>query len=95
MEFARPNLPCDFLGCDAAESAQEGKRIRVAGWPVARQHPKGRGGAVLIPIENKAGDVHLFIWVEVYKRRRKALNGQVALVRRAAACWNGIAMMAV
>lgn len=62
---------------------------------VARQHPKGRGGAVFIAIDNKTGDVHLFIWIEVYKRRRKALNGQVALVRGAAACWNGIDMMAV
>ena len=42
MEFVHPKLPRDVFACAAAESTPEGKAIRVAGWPVARQHPKGR-----------------------------------------------------
>ena len=49
MEFARQIRPRDVVTCAAAESAPEGKHIRKASWPIARQHSKGRG-AVFIAI---------------------------------------------
>ena len=61
MEFVRPNLPRDVLSCAAAESALEDKAIRVAGWPIARQHPKGRGGAVFVTIEDGTDNTQLFV----------------------------------
>ena len=41
MEFVRPNLPLDILPTAEVERLGDGEEVVVAGWPVARQHPKG------------------------------------------------------
>ena len=61
MEFIRPNLPRNILACAAAEAAPDDKTVRVAGGPIARQHIKGRGGAVFITIEDDTSDTQLFV----------------------------------
>ena len=33
----------------------------VAGWPVARQHPRGMEGTVFVIIEDETGDVQLIV----------------------------------
>lgn len=81
MEFVRSNLPRDVLSCAAAESALEDKAIRMAGWSIARHHPKGRGGAVFITFDDETGDTQLFVRPDIYERRR-ALDGQVVIIRR-------------
>lgn len=77
MEFARPNLPRDVLTCAAAGTRQKSK---PSGWPIARQHPKGRGGAVFITMEDETGDTQLLVRLDVYERCRRALDGQVVIV---------------
>ena len=89
MEFIRPNLPRDALTCAAAERAPEGKSIRVAGWPITRQHPKGRGGMVFITIEDETGDAQIFVRPEVYERCRRALNAHVIIVGGEIQRWDG------
>ena len=42
MEFVRPSLGADVLPAAAVDRAAEGAEILVAGWPIARQHPRGR-----------------------------------------------------
>ena len=42
MEFVRPTLTPDVLPAAAVEKLDDGEEIVVAGWPVARQHPRGR-----------------------------------------------------
>ena len=46
MEFVRPRLHPEVLSAAAVETAREGDTILVAGWPVARQHPRGKSGTV-------------------------------------------------
>ena len=42
MEFVRPTLAPDVLTCAEVERLDDGAPVLVAGWPVARQHPKGK-----------------------------------------------------
>ena len=44
MEFVRPTLGPDVLRASEIDNLPEGQKVLVAGWPVARQHPQGRGG---------------------------------------------------
>ena len=41
MEFVRPTLSADVLPALAVEGLGDGDKVLVAGWPVARQHPRG------------------------------------------------------
>lgn len=89
MQFIRPNLARNVLSCAAAERAPEGKRVRAAGWPIARQHPKGRGGGVFITIEDETGDTQIFVHPDVYERYHRGLDGQVVVVDGEIERWNG------
>ena len=40
MEFVRPTLGPDVLRAADIDALPEGQKVLVAGWPVARQHPK-------------------------------------------------------
>ena len=95
MEFARPNLPGDVLTCAAAESAPAGKRVRGAGWPISRQHPKGRGGAVFITIEDEIGDMQRFVRPDVYERCRAALDTQIILIYGEVVHWDNAPILKV
>ena len=53
MEFVRPRLSRDVLPAYAVESMDEGREVLVAGWPVARQHPRGKDGTVFVTIEDE------------------------------------------
>ena len=39
----------------------EGTALRVAGWPIARQHPRGEDGTVFVTIKDESGDVQLIL----------------------------------
>ena len=43
MRFVRPTLAPEVLTCAEVERLDDGAPVLVAGWPVARQHPKGQG----------------------------------------------------
>ena len=55
MEFVRPTLSPKVLPTAAVEAADEGEEVLVAGWPVARQHPRGKDGTVFVTIEDEDG----------------------------------------
>ena len=61
----------------------------VAGWPVARQHPKGQEGTVFVTIEDEAGDTQLIIWPPVFERCKRQLRGHVILARGTVSRWDG------
>ena len=48
------------------ERLHDGERVRVAGWPVARQHPKGRNGTVFVTIEDEIGDMQIIVWQDLF-----------------------------
>ena len=89
MEFVRPRLSRDVLPASAVESMDEGREVIVAGWPVARQHPRGKEGTVFVTIEEETGDVQLILWPRVFARHRGELKSNVLLVKGVVSRWDG------
>ncbi|MDE0207834.1 MAG: DNA polymerase III subunit alpha, partial [Candidatus Tectomicrobia bacterium] len=80
MEFIRPRLSEQVLPTVAVEGLKEGKEVQMAGWPVARQHPKGKHGVVFVTIEDEYGDQQVTLWADVAERCRRQLRSQVVLI---------------
>ncbi len=89
MEHFRPSLGSEVLPTVAIEDVKEGERIQVAGWPVARQHPRGRDGTVFVTIEDEVGSVQLILWPRVFARHRRVLGSQVILASGVVSRWDG------
>ena len=89
MEFVRPTLSADVLPAAAIEEVNDGKKVLVAGWPVARQHPRGQDGTVFVTVEDETGDVQLIIWPKVFYQYRRALGNQVILAKGRVSRWDG------
>ena len=93
--FVRPTLPPDVRPTADVEKAPDGTGLRVAGWPIARQHPRGEAGAVFVTIEDESGDVQCVLWPRVFARYRHALRGRVLLVTGTVTRWDGTTTLAV
>ena len=91
MEFMRPTLGSRILPAAAVDRAAEGEEVLVAGWPIARQHPKGQDGTVFVTIEDETGDAQVILWPQVFDRSRKQLGSHVLLVRGVVSRWDGAA----
>ncbi len=89
MKFVRPSLDADVLPTEDVEGLKDGERVRVAGWPVARQHPKGRNGTVFVTIEDETGDVQIIVWHDLFVRRGRELGSQVVEVTGRLSRWDG------
>ena len=81
MEFLRPTLSPDVLPASDIDTLAEGQKVLVAGWPVARQHPRGMEGTVFVTIEDETGDVQLIVWPRVFARYKRELGNHVLLAR--------------
>ena len=81
MEFVRPTLSPDVLPARDIDNLPEGEKVLVAGWPVARQHPKGMEGTVFVTIEDETGDVQLIVWPRVFAKYKRELGNHVLLAR--------------
>ena len=89
MEFIRPRLSKKVLPTVAVEACKEGEEVQVAGWPVARQHPKGKNGVVFVTIEDEHGDQQVTLWADVAARCRRQLRSQVVLVKGVVSRYDG------
>ena len=89
MEFVRPNLRPGVLPAVEVEKLDDGDEVVVAGWPVARQHPRGREGTVFVTIEDETGDVQIILWPRVFTRCRRELGSNVVEVRGVVSRWDG------
>ena len=89
MEFVRPALGPRVLPADAVEGCGDGEEVLVAGWPIARQHPRGRHGTVFVTIEDETGDVQLILWPRIFARCRGKLRSQVIQARGVVSRWDG------
>ena len=89
MEYVRPGLGAGILTAVDVERRGDGEWITVAGWPVARQHPRGRDGTVFVTIEDETGDVQVIIWRDLFARRRRELGSQVVEVLGRVSRWDG------
>ena len=81
MEFVRPSLAPHVMPAAAVECASEGEEVLVAGWPIARQHPRGQHGTVFVTIEDETGDTQVILWPQVFRHSRRQLGSHVLLVR--------------
>ncbi len=95
MQFVRPSLSKAVLPTTAVETLEEGTELLVAGWPVARQHPRGQHGTVFVTIEDEEGDVQLIIWPPVFARCRRQLQSRVVLAKGTVSRWDGAATVIV
>ena len=89
MEFVRPGLGSHVLPAMGVERLDEGETVTVAGWPVARQHPRGRDGTVFVTIEDETGDVQVIVWHDLFARRLRELRSQVVEVTGRVSRWDG------
>ena len=89
MEFLRPTLDPGVLPTAAVETVKEGEEVLVAGWAIARQHPKGRDGTVFVTVEDEEGDVQLILWPWVFARYRRAMGNDLILARGVVDRWDG------
>ena len=89
MEFVRPGLGPDVLTAAEVEKLRDGDEVTVAGWPVARQHPRGQDGTIFVTIEDETGDVQIILWPRVFAKCRRDLGSQVVEVRGEVSRWDG------
>ena len=89
MEFVRPGLGPNVLPTVDMENRGDDEWVTVAGWPVARQHPRGRNGTVFVTIEDETGDVQVIVWRDLFARRRRELGSQVVEVTGRVSRWDG------
>ena len=89
MKFVRPGLGPNVLPTVDVEKRSDDERVTVAGWPVARQHPRGRDGTVFVTIEDETGDVQVIVWRDLFARRRRELGSQVVEVTGGVSRWDG------
>ena len=80
MQFVRPTLPPGVRSCADVERMADGAPAVIAGWPVARQHPKGRDGTTFVTIEDETGDAQAILWHDVHRRYRRELGSQVVVI---------------
>ena len=89
MQFVRPTLTPDVLTCAEVDRLDDGAPVLVAGWPVARQHPKGRDGTIFVTIEDETGDAQVILWPHIYRQYRRELGSQVVLIAGEISRWDG------
>ena len=91
MEFVRPTLSAHVRPAAAVDYAVDGEEVTVAGWPIARQHPRGQDGTVFVTIEDETGDAQAILSPQVFQRSRRQLGSHVLLVRGTISRWDGTA----
>ena len=89
MEFIRPDLGPRVLPTAEVEKLGDDETVKVAGWPVARQHPQGRNGTVFVTIEDETGDTQVIVGADVFARRHRELRSQVITVTGRISTWDG------
>ena len=89
MEFVRPTLGPGILPAAEVEGRCDGEEVMVAGWPVARQHPRGRNGTVFVTIEDETGDVQLILWSRIFAQFRARLRSRVIQATGQVSRWDG------
>ena len=73
----------------AIEERNDDEQVTVAGWPIARQHPRGRDGTVFVTLEDETGDVQVIVWADLFARRQTKLANNVVAVTGRVSRWDG------
>jgi error-prone DNA polymerase len=94
MQFLRSHLK-GVLTTSQVESAREGQHVTVAGWVVARQHPRGEDGTIFVTVEDEHFYCQLILWRDVYQKSREALRNHVIKATGKVSRWDGTANVIV
>ena len=95
MEFIRPKLGRGVLPATAGCGLEEGAEALVAGWPIARQHPKRQEGTVFVTIGDEEGDMQLILWPQGFQLHHRRLQSNIVLARGAVSSYDGAATLVV
>ena len=89
MAYIRSLLPSNIMTAENVYDAGEGDRVIVAGWPIARQHPRGEEGTTYITIEDETADVQLIVRSQVFAKFKKELRKEVIVATGEISKWDG------
>ena len=89
MEFIRPYVNNATSTAAEIYSINEGVTVTVAGWPVARQHPKRQNKTVFVTLEDESGDIQIVIWPNIFNHSQKILNNHLISVTGTVSRWDG------
>ena len=81
MEFIRPTLPPSVLLCAETAGLPDKTAVHISGWPIARQHPRGKERMAFVTIEDESGEVQVVLWPHLFARHQNDLRSQVVLIR--------------
>ena len=88
MEFIRGQLNSDVSKISDVHSQNDGDSVVIAGWAIARQHPRGHSGIVFITIEDETSDVQLIIWPKVFNEFKSVIRNPLMLVKGEISRWD-------
>ena len=89
MAYLRPGLGSEVKTTGEVYEASDGTQVTVAGWPIARQHPKGEKGTVFVTIEDEVGDVQLIIWPKIFAKFKRSLGNAAIQATGKISRWDG------
>ena len=89
MEFIRKRLSENVVNTRDVYLKEEGESLLVAGWVIARQHPRGAQGAIFVTIEDEFADLQLIIWPHVINDVKYALREAVIIAEGKISRWDG------
>ena len=88
MEFIRGQLNSDVSKISDVHSQNDGDSVVIAGWAIARQHPRGHSGIVFITIEYETSDVPLILWPQVFNEFNSVISNPLMLVKGKISRWD-------
>ena len=66
----------------------DGQPVSVAGWAIARQHPRGEKGTVFVTVEDETSDIQMIVWPKVFRRFKHVLREPLLLARGNISRWD-------
>ena len=69
-------------------SKNESEIVTVAGWAIARQHPRGHSGTVFVTIEDETSDVQLIIWPKIFNEFKSIIRNPLMLIKGRISQWD-------
>ena len=88
MEFIRGRLGKEVSKIIDVYSKNESEIVAVAGWAIARQHPRGHSGTVFVTIEDETSDVQLIIWPKIFNEFKSIIRNPLMLIKGRISQWD-------
>jgi error-prone DNA polymerase len=92
LSFLRQSLQDrGYHSCATLRTAQNGRRISIAGLVLVRQMPGSAKGVMFITLEDEQANANLIVWPSVFEQNRRAILGATLLgCRGSVQCANDV-----